>query len=281
MTTLDACKTSCVAAVEQVGKMCDGIIFNPGTKSCYRKMNIQIGRCGHDPKLNLYVRTDPNRPPAAPKAVYDGYLTDAKCQAFMRDPDHKFYAIWGERGWNWRRRGQDACWGDGNWFDWVARGDNCNQKWGTNMKAATVFGFAESMEAFCNDRAGRGWTFNAHDPSWACGDAGYNVLRIGGWNMCRNAEWMVCVIQGKACWGGGGDGQIIFSMAPMMLDMAEFNSRDVFYSENDIYYLEVCTINEMCSNNHEIWSVKVGDPFFCKFDPQKWNRLKNDLMRIG
>ena len=29
------------------------------------------------------------------------------------------------------------------------------------------------------------------------------------------------------------------------------------------------------------WSVKVGDPFFCKFDPQKWNRLKNDLIRIG
>ena len=99
--------------------------------------------------------------------------------------------------------------------------------------------------------------------------------------MCRNAEWMVCVIQGKANWGGGGDGQIIFSIAPSDLDIEDFDSRVGWYSENDIYYLEVCTLNEMCSNRDELFAAKVGDPFFCKFDLRQWRKTRQDLTRLG
>ena len=280
--TVEACKESCVAADREAGKLpCDGVIFDPQELTCYRKANVDLKRCAPDPKFMLYLRTDANRPPSAPRPENGGYLTQERCHSYMRDPTHKFYAIWSDRGWSWRRHGAPSCFGDGNWFDWVAGGYNCNQKWGSNLKAPTVFGFAETMEAFCNERAGRGWTFSARDPSWACANAGYNVLRTGSWNMCRNAEWMVCVVQGKACWNGGGDGQIIFSLAPSSLDLEQFDSRPTFYVENDIYYLEVCTLNEMCSNRAEMWNAAMGDPFFCQFDREQWQRAKRDMMALG
>ena len=99
--------------------------------------------------------------------------------------------------------------------------------------------------------------------------------------MCRNAEWMVCVIQGKANWGGGGNGEIVFSLAPGMLDMSDFNHNQGYYKENDIYYLEVCTLNEMCSNREEIFTKSVGDSFFCQFDRQRWRQLKQDMMALS
>ena len=48
----------------------------------------------------------------------------------------------------------------------------------------------------------------------------------------------MCVVQGKASWGGGTK-EIIFTYAPAMLDIDDFNSRPTWYIENDIYYLEV------------------------------------------
>lgn len=99
--------------------------------------------------------------------------------------------------------------------------------------------------------------------------------------MCRNAEWMVCVIQGKACWGGGGDGKIIFSLAPSQLDLTDFDSRPGWYSENDIYYLEVCTLYEMCRNRDELFTLAKGDPFFCDFDNQGWQDYKRSMMAMG
>ena len=105
--------------------------------------------------------------------------------------------------------------------------------------------------------------------------------RAAACSMCRNAEWMMCVIQGKACRGGGGDGQIVFSLAPATLDMEDFDSRPGWYTENDIYYLEVCTLNEMCSNRDELFTAEVGDSFFCKLDRQQWQQAKRDMMALG
>ena len=92
---------------------------------------------------------------------------------------------------------------------------------------------------------------------------------------------MICVIQGKANWGGGGDGQILFSYAPALLEMGDFDSRPNHYTENDIYYLEICTLNEMCSNRDELFRANVGDPFFCRFDQAQWGRAKRDLLALG
>jgi hypothetical protein len=59
----------------------------------------------------------------------------------------------------------------------------------------------------------------------------------------RAVEWMFCVIQGKMDrWGGrnGGDGQILFTYAPGMLEMGHYSDNRYGFEENDIYPLEVC-----------------------------------------
>jgi len=253
------------------------VLWKASTHQCFRKANIDPSRCSSDPNFVLYLRTDPNRPPAAPRAAAS--MTSAKCSAMMRDRNHKFYGIWAAQGWSFRQRGEAACWGDGNWFGWVAAASNCQQNWGNNLNAPTVFGFSESMAAYCNSRGGG----NNGDPGSACPAAKLNILRIGDWNMCRNAEWMICVIQGQANWGGGGSGDIVFTMSPSMLDMDRegFNDRQGFYSENDIYFLEICTLNEMCSNYEEMFSAAVGDTFRCKFDRERWMAAARDMRQLG
>ena len=278
-TTIEACQAACID-VSLPTLFCDGVLFDEARGKCYRKTNIDVGRCAHDPNFDLYIRVEANRPPAAPRPEYAGFLTSKRCSAMMRDPDHKFYSMWSRQGWQHRDSGETACWGDGNWFDWVAGGNNCNQQWGGNLRAPSVFGFAETMEAFCNDKAGKGWVWRSGNPSGACSNL-YNILRIGDWNMCRNAEWMVCVIQGKASWGGNGDPTILFSLAPKNVDTVDFDSRPNFYSENDIYLLEVCTLNEMCSNYEEIFTIQVGAPFRCQFDQDRWRQAKQDLLALG
>ena len=274
VTTLDACKDVCVAMDNAV---CEAVLFQSKTSKCFRKTNIDLHRCVKDADFVLYLRTDPNRPPSAPYVLPDT-MTSKSCSAAMRRRDHKFYSIWAERGWSVRRPGEEACWGNGNWFDWVARTENCRQNWGRNLVAPTVFGFKESMEGYCNDATGDGWHYNG-GLEWACGRANLNILRTGQWNMCRNAEWMICIIKND---GAGGDGTIIFSFAPSLLDMTDY-SRYVGggYSENDIYYLEVCTLNEMCLNYEEIFNAKVGDPFVCQFDPVRWKAYGEDMKKLG
>ena len=249
VSSVDACKAACLEAARDINVVCDGVLFQPGTGKCYRKANIDPSSCSYDRGFVLYVRTDPNRPPAAPRQVdVSGQLTSAKCTAMMRNPDHKFYRIWSPNGWSVRQPGTAACWDvdwTNDWFDWIANVPNCDQSWGKDANAATVFGFAESMEDYCRQRAGRR---RALEPGWVCDQAGLNILRIGTWNMCRNAEWMMCVVQGNVGLGG----EIIFTLAPRSLDIDYFKARPYNIVENDIYYLEVfapaldCLVDHGC-----------------------------------
>jgi hypothetical protein len=273
--TLDDCKQACVDSE----KRCDGIIYLRKLNVCYRKADIDVKRCPPDGKLDLYIRIEPNRPPAAPWPDHeDKFLSGAQCRAMMRDPHSKFHGFWGVDGWTWRNPGEASCYGNGGWFDWVSGGHNCNQNWGPNLKAPTVFGFPETMEAFCNHHAGHGWHFEHYTPQWACPQAGLNVLRIDTWNMCRNVEWIVCLIQGKANRGGGGDGQILFTFAPSALDLDGFNSRPNSYVESDIYFVEICILSEACANGEELFSLGIGEPWYCQWDDVKWSGLKSMLL---
>ena len=274
VTTETACKDSCLS-VRDAG--CEGILFNAGKKLCYRKTSIDVARCPRDSNFVLYVRTDPNRPPAAPHVKPQGLMTSKSCTAAMRDKNHKFYTIWALQGWSVRRQGWPACWGDGDWFRWVALTRNCKQNWGMNLRAPSVFGFAETMEGYCKEKAGEGWNVNG-DLQGACGRARLNILRTGGWNMCRNTEWMICIIKGA---GAGGDQSIIFSLEPKMLDLSHYSDNINGYSENDIYYLEVCTLNEMCSNHEEIFEKEVGEQFRCQFDEERWAQYGRDMIKLG
>ena len=54
-----------------------------------------------------------------------------------------------------------------------------------------------------------------------------------------------------------GNGDIIFTHKPSALDIGLLNDRDG-YHENDLYYLEVCALNELCGNDEEICRAEVG-----------------------
>lgn len=209
-----------------------------------------------------------------------------------------------------RQRGQPGCWQvdwTTDWFDWIAHTPNCQQPWGNNLNAPTVFGFKESMVDVCHQHGGYGG-----DPGGACMSAHLNILRLApqDWNVCRNVEWMHCVVQRQGCWGGGCTSEIIFTYSPRELDIEDFNSRPGYYIENDICaqsgldrtrghtvhcsgshppsresrhthrarvrgrratdYLEVCVLNEMCGNHDEIFRVGHGGSFFCAFDAARW-----------
>jgi len=274
---VDACKASCLAAGAIA--RCDGVLWSSATRGCFRKANVQLALCSTDASFTLYLRTDSNRPLSPARAVKQaGLLTGETCSAMVRNPAHKFYILWAVRGWSSRKKGEPGCWDvnwNDDWFDWVSHGSNCEQDWGGNLKAPTVFGFKESMTAYCDEHGG-----HATDPGVACRGAHLNILRTGNWNMCRNVEWMHCVVQGKANWGGGGSGEIIFTHGPKFLNIDAFNAQPGWYVENDIYYLEVCVLSEMCSNYEDIFRKGHGDSFFCAFDPARWAVLGRDLSRM-
>ena len=165
--------------------------------------------------------------------------------------------------------------GSDSWFERVVRGEQCDQNWGVPLghQAPAVFGKAETMEFYCNDKVGRGWGYGGNGIAGACADAGQNVLRIGYWNMCYNVEWMFCVIHGRLPRygeGGVGNRQIIFTFAPAMINMEGYSDGMYGFEENDIYPLEVCLLNEACANGDEIFNTEVGQPFVCELDVAKW-----------
>ena len=116
-----------------------------------------------------------------------------------------------------------------------------------------------------------------------------NILRIGGWNMCKNTEWIYCAARGRLAHGSGGSsgGDLIFSLAPKDLDLAPFYQKggtgtpqgDGYYSENDIYYLEACVLNEICANRRELFSVERGARFRCEYDPAGHKGMQEALLQ--
>jgi len=265
---------------------CEGILFGVTEQKCYRKRAIEPLRCQQDGRFELHVRADafPPRPPSPPRP--DKYLTSARCSAMMRDQHHKFWTMWSAAGWQTRQAGQQGCWGwDADaatqFFTSAEQGDTCDGNWNYNNgiglhDAPAVFGFAETMQQFCARNNGIG------DLSAACQAANYNILRVGNWNMCVNVRWMFCATQGKLHGQGQAGGQIIFSLAPKDLDVELLNDNLLprccgDYAENDIYYLEVCTLNELCANTDELFTVDIGDPFYCKFDTDRYQELQRVL----
>jgi len=270
--TIDACKAACLDKTQ-----CDGVLFQKSSGKCFRKARLQPRLCRPDDTLTLFVLQDPNRPPAPPFAPSLGsFASPAKCSAALRDPNHKFYKMWSaDNGFTDRARGEKACWDvpwADSWFDFVGDATNCDQDWdwtGNNMPdAPTVFGFSETMAAYCHDMAGR--RGGGGDPGHACRNAHINILRIGSWTMCRNTEWMMCVLQRKV---GSAQGEIVFSLAPGGLEMDVFMMDPDNFAENDVYFLEVCILSEVCSNNQELFAADVGALFVCKFDRSRWDAL--------
>ena len=232
----------------------------------------------------------------------------------LRDRDNKFWKMWRAWGWQGRKKGAPACWGhsmsqNARFFERMDSASHCGQPWGSTLKAPAVLGFAETMARYCAQHGRRlegveaelisGGTSGTGKVNVtrasrvlgeaelisACRGANLNILRIGGWNMCKNLEWIYCAARGKLADGGQDSGGVlIFSLAPNSLDLAPFYVRggtgayqgDGYYSENDIYYLELCVLNEICANRDELFSLDVGDHFRCQYDAQGHAAMRDE-----
>ena len=96
--------------------------------------------------------------------------------------------------------------------------------------------------------------------------------------MCKNVEWMFCLLRGM---DGVGNGQILFTLAPALLDMSGANWDNLYgFEENEIYPLEVCLLNEMCANGWEIFNRNVGEPFDCRLDGSRWRAAYEAILQL-
>ena len=111
--------------------------------------------------------------------------------------------------------------------------------------------------------------------------------------MCRNVEWMLCAVHGRLATrykdsrspAPAKGGEIEFSLAPKDMEMAPFDENTLprccgDYAEDDIYYLEVCVLNEVCANSDEMWTIDVGVPWTCQLSDERYRGLQQVLQGL-
>ena len=192
-------------------------------------------------------------------------------------------------------------WCDTNWYE-TDNGDDIGKPdvkfpplLDKNRVAPAAFGFDESIDQHCAAELGK-MGQRADPNAWAharnCQRANVNILALYGtrlpYNICRNLEWMSCAAQGKLA-GQMNQPEVVFAKAPGQLYPGGRWNKPVGeccgwapdqvpqtgfgYTTDDIFYLEVCLLNEMCENGAEIFNVQAGGHFRCVFSPDRFSRL--------
>ena len=129
-----------------------------------------------------------------------------------------------------------------------------------------------------------------------CTRANLNILNlISGevpYNICRNLEWQVCAANGKL--PGQGGRTIQFSFAPKYMDGNAQNHNlghcggwhpkqlptgGFFgFTNDDIYFMEVCLFNSICTNTDDLFRLGPGEDFVCDFSPTGFEELQTLLL---
>ena len=139
---------------------------------------------------------------------------------------------------------------------------------------------------------------NAFGHSGNCVAAGYNILNLNSprvpYNLCRNLEWQVC--SAKNLIPAQGDSAVLFATSPSSLepngverpvgkcagwrpDGNDVPDGGFGYANDDIFYLEACLFNQLCTNGADIFDdvnwQKV--PFRCDFSADRFHELERIL----
>ena len=114
---------------------------------------------------------------------------------------------------------------------------------------------------------------------------GSNVHNTGaGYNSCRNLEWQLCAAMGML--PGQQSPTIIFAKAPSELDY--LGNRPLgrcggyspngcgkhAYSNDDIYFLEICMFSKICENNFDLFTLGAGEWFHCQVSQKGFRELQ-------
>ena len=124
-----------------------------------------------------------------------------------------------------------------------------------------------------------------------CRRANLNILNLLAqrvpYNLCRNLEWQVCAARGLL--PGQGGAKIRLSFPPARLDPEgerplgqcrgwhpdRLPAGGLYgFTNDDIYYLEVCLYNHMCTNGRELFRMGADDDFVCRFSPTRFAALQ-------
>jgi len=159
-----------------------------------------------------------------------------------------------------------------------------------------LLGFDETIDAHCATQLG-GWNNGPGGHAERCVAANRNILSLYGdrvpYNICRNLEWQVCAAQGKL--PDQGTRKMIFAIAPSALDPSGGTGKplaackgwvpprkpegDVYgYATDDIFYLEVCVLNQICSNGERIFELRAGEEFTCEYSSERFRELQHLLL---
>jgi len=151
--------------------------------------------------------------------------------------------------------------------------------------APGLLGFDRNINWHCGGSEGA-------DHANACVRSNINILSLFGdaipYNMCRNLEWQMCAAKGTL--PGQRSNTIIFSYAPKDL---EFNGGDFplggcnsyaplgcedGYSSGDVFSLEVCIYDAMCSNRESMWELEAGDQWQCDMEYEGYQFLFQTIL---
>ena len=112
-----------------------------------------------------------------------------------------------------------------------------------------------------------------------------------GYNSCRNLEWQMCAAMGRL--PGQRTPTLIFAQAPSTLDAEGWRplgrcggyspqgcGRHA-YSNDDIYFLEVCMYSKICENNEDLFRVPAEENFHCQVSTEGFRELQRFLTEGG
>ena len=175
-----------------------------------------------------------------------------------------------------------------------------------------VLGFDDSIDGYCqglNNQMRNGRRMEEQMPesvnttltqgrrrlgsAWLCTKNSRNILMLfasnvhntgAGYNSCRNLEWQTCAAMGRL--PGQQTPTVIFATPPSALDprgprplgrcggYSPQGCGNWAYSNDDIYFLEVCMYSKMCSNREELFRVEAKERFTCEVDPAGFRELQ-------
>ena len=159
--------------------------------------------------------------------------------------------------------------------------------------AFPLLGFDEAIDTYCLARVAHGYERDYRHAE-RCVAAKLNILNIFGerlpYNLCRNLEWQMCAARGLL--PGQRSLAMRFATAPSTLDVSGTKplgqchgwkpykkpSTGYGYATDDIFFLETCLFNQVCTNGADLFNLQVGQAFVCDFSHARFKELQDLLL---
>jgi len=220
-------------------------------------------------------------------------------------------SCWGGDTNTGRRYFDDAWWGKAcetrNWYTGTPGSLGDASRLGPSDKSAephsttlapALLGFDETIDEYCQTNGGGSWM--GHSES--CVHANVNILSLYGnkvpYNICRNVEWQLCAAKGTLPGQAGeewvADGNlragrnIRFAFAPGNLEpFGSFKPLGACegympkgcgnqgYASSDIFHMEACIYDQVCSNRDSFWKLQPGEDWQCQLDYKGFEQFRD------